>query len=40
VAGDHHLLTGLDGANEFGQAVLRFCGADVHIENYSYKLWL
>jgi hypothetical protein len=40
MAGNDHLLAGLDRPDQLGQTVLRLCCTDNHVKNYSYKLWL
>jgi hypothetical protein len=36
LAGDDHLFSILDGPDQFGQAILRFRGADFHVSDYKY----
>jgi hypothetical protein len=40
MAGDDHLLAVFDEADQLGETIFGFRGADVHACNYSHKLWL
>jgi hypothetical protein len=39
MAGDDYLFANRHQPDQLRQPVLRFCGADFHIQNYSHKLW-
>jgi hypothetical protein len=39
VARDDDLFSVFDGANQFGETVLRFGDTDIHIHNYSQTFW-